>query len=112
MKIYAIVNVSRKCLWPENENVTLVRAESREEIITTILRGQDSFVERRLTPCHEYLRNLIKGFRGKAVTGEEEEPEEEQEKRQITEDQMVKRILKEVRRWSRLDEDTNTVKGT
>lgn len=104
MKTYAIVNVSRKGLWPENENVTLVRAESREEIIKTILRGQDSFVERRLTPCHEYLRNLFKKFRGEAISEEEDElgeQVEEVEKRkesQLKEDQMAKRILKEVRR--------------
>ena len=94
MKIFAIVNVSRKGLWPENENVTLVRAESREEIIVAILRGQDAFIEQRLTPCHEYLKGLFQNFR--AERGSEDQDEGKEKEDNPTEEQTAQRILQEV----------------
>jgi len=48
--VFQIINTSSKGLWPPSENVTLVQASSREAIIQAILRGQDTFIEKRLTP--------------------------------------------------------------
>jgi hypothetical protein len=65
MSLYAIVNVSSKGLWPRDQDVTLVRAESREAIIQAILYKQNDFLQKRLLPCHVYLRGIIRAWRVK-----------------------------------------------
>jgi len=70
--VFQIINTSSKGLWPPSENVTLVQASSREAIIQAIVRGQDIFIEKRLTPCHQYLSCLIKNFRGDPADSDEE----------------------------------------
>ncbi len=95
--VFQIINISSKALWPPSQNVTLVQASSREAIITAILRGQDSFVEKRLTPCHQYLTCLIKNFRGDPADSIEEfEPDPDALIKTMTEDEAVKKILQEI----------------
>lgn len=93
MPLYKIINTSTKGLWPQEENETIVRAESREEIIKSIINGKDNFIEKRLTPCHEYLESLIKGFRGEILEDLEVIPEEVENK---NESQVVEMILKKI----------------
>ncbi len=95
--VFQIINTSSKGLWPPSENVTLVQASSREAIIRAIFRGQDTFVEKRLTPCHQYLSCLIKNFRGDPADSDEEfEPDPDALIKTMTEDEAVKKILQEI----------------
>jgi len=90
--VFQIINTSSKGLWPPSENVTLVQASSQ-----VILRGQDTFVEKRLTPCHQYLSCLIKNFRGDPADSDEEfEPDPDALIKTMTEDEAVKKILQEI----------------
>ncbi len=90
--VFQIINTSSKRLWPPSENVTLVQASSQ-----VILRGQDTFVEKRLTPCHQYLSCLIKNFRGDPADSDEEfEPDPDALIKTMTEDEAVKKILQEI----------------
>ena len=98
MSVYQIINTSTKGLWPKSEDVTLVRASSREAIIRAVLRGKDSFIEKRLLPCHQSLMWDIKTFRGDPDDSDQEDPdafelELDAEVRSMTEDEFVKKIL-------------------
>ena len=110
--IYQIINISSKGMWPESENVTLVQATSREEIIKAVLRRQDSFVEKRLFPCHWRLMWDIKTFRGDPSDSKESDPGRSDpgadlvedfleldlgaEVRRLTEAEFVRKILKSI----------------
>ncbi len=92
--VFQIINISSKALWPPSQTVTLVQASSREAITTARLRGQDSFVTKRLTPCHQYLTCLIKNFRGDpADSSEEFEPDPDALIKTMTEDEAMQSQL-------------------
>ena len=98
MSVYQIINTSTKGMWPESEDVTLVRASSRESIIRAVLRGKDSFVENRLFPCHQKMMWDIKTFRGDPDDSDQEDPDAfefdpDAEVRRMTKDEFVKKIL-------------------
>ena len=98
MTIYQIINTSSKGLWPESENVTLVEASSREAMIRAILQGKDSFVEKRLLPCHESLLWDIKQFRGDPDDSDQDDPDAfeqdpDSEVKSLTEEQFIQKIL-------------------
>ncbi len=65
--------------------------------VQTILRGQDTFIEKRLTPCHQYLSCLIKNFRGDPADSDVEfEPDPDASIKTMTEDEAVKKIMQEI----------------
>jgi hypothetical protein len=104
MPVFAIINTSSKGLWPKNEDVTLVLAESREAIIRSILNKKDDFVAKRLTPCHEYMESLIKGFRGEKVDPDDPDDDIPWEVEGKNESQMIEMILRKIDDNSHNDE--------
>ena len=98
MTVYQILNTSTKGLWPEDENSTLVEADSREAIIKAVLRGTDKFVEKRLLPCHQALLWDIRQFRGDSDDSDLDDPDAfeadpDAEVKTLTEDKFVQKIL-------------------
>lgn len=75
-----------------------MQASSREAIIRAVLRGKDSFVEKRLLPCHRSLTWDIKTFRGERDDSDQEDPDAfeldlDAEVRRMTEEEFVRKIL-------------------
>lgn len=98
MTVYQIINTSTKGLWPESENVTMVEASSREAVIQSILQSQDSFVEKRLLPCHQSLMWDIKQFRGDPADSDQDDPDAfaqdpDAEVKSLTAEQFIQKIL-------------------
>lgn len=81
--------------------MTPVEASSREAIIRAVLRGKDSFVEKRLLPCHQMLLWDIKQFRGDPDDSDQDNPDAfEQdpdcEVKSLTEEQFIQKILADI----------------
>ncbi len=99
MTFYLNVNISTKGMWSESEDLTLVEASSREAIVKAVLQGKDTFIEKRLLPCHHDLLWDIEQFRDDPdeETSDDEDAfrlDPDAAVRTLSEDDFIRKILK------------------